>query len=137
MKPTSLLVNTSRAGLIAPGVLEAALRAGRPGIAAVDVFEEEPLLGGRHPLLSMDNVIVAPHLGYVERDGLEHMFAGIFDQILALDTGNPISGATPEAVKRGCARCRPSRGWGPAGRSAPIVQETSRHRSGTPRSRAR
>jgi len=100
MKPTSLLVNTSRAGLIAPGVLEAALRAGRPGMAAVDVFEEEPLLGGRHPLLAMDNVICAPHLGYVERDGLEHMFAGIFDQILAFDAGKPINVANPEALKR-------------------------------------
>jgi D-3-phosphoglycerate dehydrogenase / 2-oxoglutarate reductase len=100
MKPTALLVNTSRAGLIAPGVLEAALRAGRPGMASVDVFEEEPLLGGRHPLLAMDNVICAPHLGYVERDGLEHMFAGIFDQILAFDAGKPINVANPEALKR-------------------------------------
>jgi len=69
MKPTALLVNTSRAGLIAPGALETALRAGRPGLAAVDVFEEEPVLGGTHPLLLMDNVICVPHLGYVERDG--------------------------------------------------------------------
>src|SRR5207249_5375433 len=74
MKPTALLVNTSRAGLIAPGALEAALRAGRPGMAAVDVFEDEPVLGARHPLLTIDNVICTPHLGYVERDGLETMF---------------------------------------------------------------
>src|SRR5213593_2654469 len=100
MKPTSLLVNTSRAGLIAPGVLETALRAGRPGMAAVDVFEEEPLLGGRHPLLAMDNVICAPHFGYVEREGLEHMFAGIFDQILAFEAGKPINVANPEALRR-------------------------------------
>jgi len=100
MKPTALLVNTSRAGLVAPGALEAALRAGRPGMAAVDVFEEEPVLGGRHPLLSMDNVICAPHLGYVERDGLEHMFRGIFDQILAYASGKPINVANPEALKR-------------------------------------
>ena len=100
MKPTALLVNTSRAGLIAPGVLEAALRAGRPGMAAVDVYEEEPLLGGRHPLLAMDNVICAPHLGYVERDGLEHMFTGIFDQILAYASGKPINVANPDALKR-------------------------------------
>jgi len=100
MKPTALIVNTSRAGLIAPGVLEAALRAGRPGMAAVDVFEEEPVLGGRHPLLAMDNVICAPHLGYVERDGLEHMFTGIFEQILAYASGKPINVANPEALKR-------------------------------------
>jgi D-3-phosphoglycerate dehydrogenase / 2-oxoglutarate reductase len=100
MKPTSLIVNTSRAGLIAPGVLEAALRTGRPGMAAVDVYEEEPLLGGRHPLLAMDNVICAPHLGYVERDGLEHMFTGIFDQILAYASGKPINVQNPDALKR-------------------------------------
>jgi D-3-phosphoglycerate dehydrogenase len=100
MKPTALLVNTSRAGLVGPGVLEAALRAGRPGMAAVDVFEDEPLLGGRHPLLAMDNVICAPHLGYVERDGLEHMFTGIFDQILAFEAGKPINVANPDALKR-------------------------------------
>src|SRR5436190_2635485 len=83
MKPTALLVNTSRAGLVAPGALEAALRAGRPAMAAVDVFEEEPVLGARHPLLSMDNAVCTPHLGYVERDGLEHMFSMIFDQMVA------------------------------------------------------
>src|SRR6266446_4239911 len=100
MKPTALIVNTSRAGLIAPGVLEAALRAGRPGMAAVDVFEEEPVLGGQHPLLAMDNVICAPHLGYVERDGLEHMFTGIFNQILAYASGKPINVANSEALTR-------------------------------------
>jgi phosphoglycerate dehydrogenase-like enzyme len=72
MKPTALLVNTSRAGLIAPEALEAALGSGRAGLAAVDVYDEdEPVLGPRHPLLAMDNVICTPHLGYVERDGLE------------------------------------------------------------------
>ena len=95
MKPTALLVNTSRAGLIAPGALETALRAGRPGLAAVDVFEEEPVLGGTHPLLLMENVICVPHLGYVERDGLESMFGTIFDQILAYASGNPINVANP------------------------------------------
>jgi D-3-phosphoglycerate dehydrogenase len=100
MKPTALIVNTSRAGLIAPGVLEAALRAGRPGMAAVDVYEEEPVLGGQHPLLKMDNVICAPHLGYVERDGLEHMFTTIFDQILAYASGKPINVANPAALGR-------------------------------------
>src|SRR5258706_6254784 len=91
MKPTALLVNTSRAGLVAPGALEAALRAGRPGIAAVDVYEEEPVVGGWHPLLAMDNVVSAPHLGYVERDGLEHMFSNIFDEVLAYAAGKPIN----------------------------------------------
>jgi len=100
MKPTALIVNTSRAGLIAPGALEAALRAGRPGMAAVDVYEEEPVLGGRHPLLAMDNVICAPHLGYVERDGLEHMLSGIFEQILAFANGKPINVQNPAALGR-------------------------------------
>jgi D-3-phosphoglycerate dehydrogenase len=100
MKPTALLVNTSRAGLVAPGALEAALRAGRPGMAAVDVYEEEPVLGGRHPLLALDNAICVPHLGYVERDSLEHMFTTIFDQILAWATGRPINVVNPDALRR-------------------------------------
>ena len=91
MKPSALLVNTSRAGLIVPGALESALRAGCPGMAAVDVFEEEPVLGGQHPLLAMSNVVCTPHLGYVEQDGLEHMFGIIFDQILAYAIGRPIN----------------------------------------------
>jgi len=101
MKATALLVNTSRAGLIAPGALEAALRAGRPGLAAVDVFEDEPLLDGRHPLLAMDNVVCTPHLGYVERDGLEGQFSTIFDQILAYAAGTPINVVNPEALGLG------------------------------------
>jgi D-3-phosphoglycerate dehydrogenase len=100
MKPTALLVNTSRAGLVAPGALEAALRAGRPGMAAVDVFEEEPVLGGRHPLLALDNVVAVPHLGYVERDGLEAMFSTIFDQIVAYAGGKPINVVNPEVLSR-------------------------------------
>jgi len=99
MKPTALLVNTSRAGLIAPGALEAALRAGRPAMAAVDVFEDEPVLGARHPLLAMDNVVCTPHLGYVERDGLQEMFSTIFDQVLAYAGGKPINVVNPEALK--------------------------------------
>src|SRR5213593_1082421 len=91
-----LLVNTTRAGLIAPGALEAALRAGRPGMAAVDVYEEEPVLGAKHPLLAMDNVVCTPHLGYVERGGLETMFSTIFDQILAYANGKPINVENPE-----------------------------------------
>ena len=99
MKPTALLVNTSRAGLVAPGALEAALRAGHPGMAAVDVYEEEPVLGGRHPLLAMDNVVCAPHLGYVEGDGLERMFSTIFDQILAYAGDKPINVVNPDVLK--------------------------------------
>jgi D-3-phosphoglycerate dehydrogenase / 2-oxoglutarate reductase len=100
MKPTALIVNTSRAGLIAPGALEAALRAGRPGMAAVDVYEDEPVLGARHQLLAMDNVVCTPHLGYVERDGLEMQFSTIFDQILAYASGKPINVVNPEVLDR-------------------------------------
>ena len=98
MKPTALIVNTSRAGLIAPGALEAALKQGRPGMAAVDVFEEEPVLGASHPLLAMDNVVATPHLGYVERDAYEGQFASSFEQVLAFAAGKPINVMNPEAL---------------------------------------
>ncbi|MEQ1947805.1 MAG: D-2-hydroxyacid dehydrogenase family protein [Bryobacteraceae bacterium] len=98
MKPDSLLVNTSRAGLIVPGALEAALKAGRPGMAAVDVYEAEPVLGGQHPLLTMDNVVCTPHLGYVGRHDLERMFNTIFEQIIAFESGAPINVHNPEAL---------------------------------------
>jgi D-3-phosphoglycerate dehydrogenase len=84
MKSESLLVNTSRAELIEPGALVAALSAGRPGLAAVDVYEEEPILGAGHPLLMMDNAVCTPHLGYVEKDSYELYFGQAFDQVLAL-----------------------------------------------------
>ena len=100
MKSTALFVNTSRAGLVEPGALEAALRAGRPGMAAVDVYEQEPVLGGRHPLLALDNVVCTPHLGYVERNGLDAFFNMIFDQILAYGDGQPINVANPEALAK-------------------------------------
>ncbi len=100
MKPDAILVNTSRAGLIAPGALEAALRAGRPGAAAVDVFEEEPVLGGNHPLLAMPNVVATPHIGYVSRDEYELQFSDIFDQINAYAAGTPIHVVNPEAMER-------------------------------------
>src|SRR5215470_2630207 len=105
MKPTAVMVNTSRAGLIAPGALEAALRAGRPGLAAVDVFEEEPVLGAQHPLLALDNCVCVPHLGYVERDGLEQMFSTIFDQILAYAGGKPINVMNPK-VRQASGRAK-------------------------------
>lgn len=98
MKPTALLVNTSRAGLIAPGALVTALRAGRPGMAAVDVFEEEPMRDVAHPLLTMPNVVATPHLGYVTHEEYETQFSDIFDQILAYAAGSPINMINPEAL---------------------------------------
>jgi D-3-phosphoglycerate dehydrogenase len=100
MKPTALIVNTSRAGLIEPGALVAALKRGRPGLAAVDVYEEEPMLDPEHPLLKMDNVVCTPHLGYVERDGYERIFSAAFDQILAFVAGKPLNVINPEALKK-------------------------------------
>ena len=89
MKLDALLVNTSRAELIEPRALETALRAGRPGFAAVDVYEGEPILGATHPLLDMDNVLCTPHLGYVERDCYELYFGQAFDQLLAFAEQKP------------------------------------------------
>jgi D-3-phosphoglycerate dehydrogenase / 2-oxoglutarate reductase len=100
MKPSALLVNTSRAPLIEPGALVDALRAGRPGLAAVDVFEEEPVRDPRHPLLLLDNVVATPHIGYVSRDEYEIQFADIFDQILAYAAGAPINVVNPEVLPR-------------------------------------
>jgi len=99
MKPTALLVNTSRAGLIAPGALVAALRAGRPGMAAVDVYEHEPVRDTGHPLLGMPNVVCTPHLGYVSRDEFEVQFTDIFDQITAYAAGNPINVVNPAVLE--------------------------------------
>jgi D-3-phosphoglycerate dehydrogenase len=98
MKPSAVLVNTSRAGLIAPGALVAALKAGRPGWAAVDVFEQEPLTDPQHPLLLMDNVVCTPHIGYVSRDEYEIQFADIFDQIVAYAGGTPINVVNPAVL---------------------------------------
>ena len=101
MKPTALLVNTSRAPLIEPGALVNALRAGCPGMAAVDVYEDEPLLDVRHPLLNMDNVVCTPHIGYVSRDEYELQFSDIFDQIVAYAAGKPTNVVNPDALERG------------------------------------
>jgi len=98
MKPDSLIVNTSRAGLIAPGALVAALKAGRPGRAAVDVFEVEPLTDPQDPLLAMDNVVATPHIGYVTREEYELQFSDIFDQIHAYAAGKPINVVNPAAL---------------------------------------
>jgi D-3-phosphoglycerate dehydrogenase len=99
MKPTALIVNTSRAPLIAPGALVEALRAGRPGMAAVDVYEEEPVRDTAHPLLNMPNVICTPHLGYVTKHEYEIQFTDIFDQILAYAAGNPTNIVNPDVLK--------------------------------------
>ncbi len=99
MKPTGLLVNTSRAPLIEPDALVAALRAGRPGMAAVDVYEEEPLNDPQHPLLNMRNVVCTPHIGYVTRDEYEMQFVDIFDQINSYAAGTPINVVNPAVLK--------------------------------------
>jgi D-3-phosphoglycerate dehydrogenase len=99
MKPTALLVNTSRAPLIEPGALVNALRSGRPGMAAVDVFEDEPLRDTSHPLLNMPNVVCTPHIGYVSRDEYDIQFTDIFDQINAYAAGAPINVVNPEVLQ--------------------------------------
>ncbi|MBI2183278.1 MAG: D-2-hydroxyacid dehydrogenase family protein [Deltaproteobacteria bacterium] len=98
MKPSALIVNTSRAGIIAEGALVEALKAGQPGFAAVDVFEDEPVIGAVHPLLKMDNVVATPHLGYVERENYELYYGIVIDQILAYAAGNPINVLNPAVV---------------------------------------
>ena len=100
MKPTALLVNTSRAPLIEPGALVAALQGGRPGFAAVDVYEEEPVTDTSHPLLAMDNVVATPHIGYVSREEYEIQFADIFEQIVAYAAGAPINVVNPDVLTR-------------------------------------
>ncbi len=95
MKPTAVLVNTSRAALIEAGALVDALRAGRPGMAAIDVYEDEPLRDPGHPLLTMENVVCTPHIGYVTRDEYEIQFSDIFDQIVAYAAGSPMNVVNP------------------------------------------
>jgi D-3-phosphoglycerate dehydrogenase / 2-oxoglutarate reductase len=100
MKPTSLLVNTARAELIEPGALEEALRMGRPGYAAVDVYEKEPVTGGNHPLLKMPNALCVPHLGWAEWDNFELYFRECFEQIVAYERGDLLRLANPEVKPR-------------------------------------
>ena len=100
MKPGALIVNTSRAQLIAGGALIASLEQGRPGFAAVDVYEDEPVLGGNHPLLKMDNVVCTPHLGYVEQGTYESYFGAAVDHILAYAEGKPINVLNPEVLEK-------------------------------------
>ena len=96
MKPTALLVNTSRAALVEPGALADALQAGQPGMAAIDVYEEEPLRDPDNPLLKMNNVVCTPHIGYVTRDEYELQFSDIFDQIVAYAAGTPTNVVNPQ-----------------------------------------
>jgi D-3-phosphoglycerate dehydrogenase len=100
MKPTALLVNTSRAPLIESNALVNALRAGRPGMAAVDVYENEPLRDTADPLLTMDNVVCTPHIGYVTRDEYELQFSDIFEQIAAYAAGAPVNVVNPDVIGR-------------------------------------
>jgi D-3-phosphoglycerate dehydrogenase len=95
MKSTALLVNTSRAGLIASGALVEALESGHPGMAALDVFDVEPLVNADDPLLKMDNVICTPHVGYVTLDEWEVQFSDIFDQITSFALGTPTNVVNP------------------------------------------
>jgi len=98
MKPTALLVNPSRSGLIAKGALEEALKAGRPGKAAVDVYDQEPVFGGEHPLLKMANATCTPHLGYVTRESYEEYYAVVVDDILTFAAGKPGHVLNPDAL---------------------------------------
>lgn len=98
MRPSALLVNTARAELIAPGALVAALRQGRPGFAATDVYENEPVLDGNHPLLKLDNALCTPHSAWVEKDTYELYFGEAFDNILAWIRGDSVNLLNPEAL---------------------------------------
>jgi D-3-phosphoglycerate dehydrogenase / 2-oxoglutarate reductase len=100
MKPSALIVNTSRAELVAPGALLAALRAGRPGYAAVDVYEQEPIMRGDHPFLAMPNVICTPHLGWAEWDNFELYYREAFEQIAAFAAGKPLRLINPKVKPR-------------------------------------
>lgn len=100
MKKSALIVNTSRAPIIAKDALATALKAGRPGRAAVDVYEDEPVTGGNHPLIAMDNVVCTPHLGYVEEKTYESYYGTAVEQILAYAAGKPINVANPEVLKK-------------------------------------
>jgi len=99
MKPTALLVNTSRAPLIEAGALVEALKNGRPGMAAVDVYETEPVLDKSNPLLTMENVVCTPHIGYVTRDEYEMQFSDIFDQIVSYAAGKPVNVVNPQVLE--------------------------------------
>lgn len=98
MKPTALFVNTSRAELLEENALVAALNRGRPGMAAVDVFESEPILAG-HPLLRLENAVCTPHIGYVEQESYEIYFGAAFDNVVNFINGTPTNIVNPDALK--------------------------------------
>ena len=98
MKPTALLVNTSRAELIEEGALVGALNRGRPGMAAVDVFESEPILQG-HPLLRLENAVCTPHIGYVEQDSYELYFRAAFENVINFIHQKPTNIVNPDALR--------------------------------------
>jgi D-3-phosphoglycerate dehydrogenase len=100
MKPTALFVNVARAELVAPGALLAALRCGRPGYAAVDVYEQEPIVNGDHPFLKMPNVLCTPHLGWAEWDNFELYFREAFEQIVKFERGEPMRLGNPTVRPR-------------------------------------
>ena len=100
MKPTALLVNVARAELIQPGALLSALKKGRPGYAAVDVYEKEPIVDGDHPFLKMDNVLCTPHLGWAEWQNFELYFRETFEQIAAFEKGQPLRLGNPDVKPR-------------------------------------
>jgi D-3-phosphoglycerate dehydrogenase / 2-oxoglutarate reductase len=100
MKPAALIVNTSRGPIIEAESLVKALKEGRPGYGAFDVYDDEPVLGGNHPLLGMDNVICTPHLGYVDRDTYEKYYGAAVDGVLAFAAGKPINVVNPEVLKK-------------------------------------
>ena len=98
MKPTALFVNTSRAELLEENALVSALNRGRPGMAAIDVFETEPILQG-HPLLRLENAVCTPHIGYVEQDSYETLFSAAFDNVVNFVAGKPSNIVNPDALK--------------------------------------
>ncbi len=100
MKPTALFVNTARAELIAPGALVEALKKGRPGFAAVDVYENEPVVSGNHPLLKLDNALCTPHTAWLEQDTYELYFGEAFDNVLAYLSGKAVNLVNPEVLSR-------------------------------------
>ena len=99
MKPTAVMINTSRAGLIAPGVLLEALKKGRPGMAGIDVFDEEPMTNTKDELINLPNIVATPHLGYVEYDSYDILFGEIFEQIKAYAAGKPVNMINAEVWK--------------------------------------
>ena len=100
MKPTARIVNSSRAPIIAEGALVDALKKGRPGFAAIDVYESEPVVNREHPLVSMPNVLCTPHLGYVTWETYELYYSVVVDNILAYIAGAPTNVANPEVLQK-------------------------------------